>query len=237
MSRPNKRHDAIGLAVVDGAQNNRVRDEGTTRRVILDAERSHGLRRRSAPRAATRLERSARRSTSATRGARGAGRPSDSPSPDCGGRRSRSESVIVAISTRMITNTARPSPGRRPVSSSSGIPPARLGSTTGLAASRPRPPRSRVDRAIEQAERLRVLDADGLRVRANEAANENVCGQTRKRSRFEKLERGARHLRGCRYVAQWSAPDLLGRGEGSFQSARHPWSGDSPELVLSTSFL
>jgi len=58
-----------------------------------------------------------------------------SPSPDCGGRRSSSDSVIVAINTRMITNTATPRPRRRPLSSSSGTPPARLGSITGLAAS------------------------------------------------------------------------------------------------------
>jgi hypothetical protein len=69
-------------------------------------------------------------------------------------------SVIVAISTSMITNTATPSPRRRrPLSSSSGTPPARLGSITGLAASRRAASVFAFTARFEQAQRPRLVDA------------------------------------------------------------------------------
>ncbi len=56
---------------------------------------------------------------------------------------------------------------------------------TGLAASASAASVFAFDGAIEQAQRLGVVDPDRLRVRANETANENVRWQTRKSARFE----------------------------------------------------
>src|SRR5206468_12389810 len=61
--------------------------------------------------------------------------------------------------------------------------------------------RLRVDGAVEQTERLRLVDPDSLGVRTNETADENVCWQTRKCARFELLDRGSRNFRGGGDVA------------------------------------
>ena len=91
----------------------------------------------------------------------------------------------------------------------------------------------RVDRAIEQAQRTRLVDADRLRVRANETAHENVRRQTRKSARLRAARSRIAEPSSMQRRRQSSTLALRERGGGSFQSARHPWSRSisSPRLV------
>jgi hypothetical protein len=59
----------------------------------------------------------------------------------------------------------------------------------------------RAQRAVVLRERLRLADADGARVGADEATNEHVRGETVERAGFDELERGTRHLRRERDLA------------------------------------
>ena len=98
----------------------------------------------------------------------------DSPSPDWGGRRNNSDSVMVAMRTRMTTNTARPRPAaaRRLVLVDDSAGQHRIDDRAGRL--RARFLGLAVQRAVIQGQRFGLADADDLRVRTNEASDEHL---------------------------------------------------------------
>src|SRR5262249_21149329 len=100
---PEQRDHAIRFAVADGAENDGGRPEG-----------AHAPR--LAQRGFTAADQASREPRPPGPPTSAASPPAEgralSPSPDGGGRRRSSESVIVAMSSKMMTNTARPRPRR-----------------------------------------------------------------------------------------------------------------------------